>query len=94
MPSLSQSLPSTLLCLREAAKLLPSTRPGRCINIQTLARWCQTGKIRAVKRNGFWFVRPEDLDAIHRPFTPVQIEPQRRTVPAHVLAKLREMGAI
>lgn len=86
--------PATLICLRAAVDLLPSTRPGRPINIQTLARWCQLGKVRAVKRNGFWFVRPEDLEAMHRPYQPMQIEPQTRAVPAHVLAKLRDMGVI
>lgn len=86
--------PATLICLREAAALIPSTRPGRGIHIQTLARWCQSGRLPAVKRNGYWFVRPEDLELLHRPYVSRQLEPARRTVPAHVMERLRAMGVV
>ncbi len=87
--------PATLLCLREAAKLIPSaTRPGHGIHIQRLARWCQTGRIRAVKRGRFWFVRPEDIEALYKPHAVQKLEPVRREVPAHVVARLRAMGVM
>lgn len=84
--------PATLICLKEAAKLVPSHQAGKCINIQTLARWCQLGKLPAVKRNGYWFVRPEDLEQLYQPHRALDLSPPRVGIPAHVRERLARHG--
>lgn len=62
-----------LICLREAAKRLPSHRPGKRVHLATLYRWIFEGRLPAVRRGRWWFVRPQDLDGLTTAVRPVQL---------------------
>lgn len=53
--------------LSQAAKLLPSPRAGKRTHISTLWRWVLSGKLPAVKRGRYYFVRVCDLEQMSRP---------------------------
>jgi excisionase family DNA binding protein len=55
------------VCLADAAKLLPSHRPGRHVHLSTLYRWIESGRLPAVRRGRWFFVRRRDLAALSKP---------------------------
>jgi excisionase family DNA binding protein len=55
------------LPVKEAAKHLPSHKPGKHINPATVYRWIFDGKLPAVKRGRYYFVRLADLQAMMVP---------------------------
>lgn len=70
-----------LIPLKDACKLLPSGRAGKRVHLATLYRWVLSGKLPAVRRGRNYFVRREDLDALHKPVEVVMREMRRRRVP-------------
>jgi predicted site-specific integrase-resolvase len=55
-----------LVPLLEAAKLIPSHRPGKKIHVNVLRRWCRSGRLPSVRRGQFYFVDTEDLQTFYR----------------------------
>lgn len=55
--------PQGVYSLGEAAKLLPSTRAGRCVHVRTLYRWMERGHLKANRQpNGYgWYVSGAEL---------------------------------
>ena len=65
----------TWIPLCEAAKLVPSPRPGRGTHLSTLYRWVKSGRLEA-RRNGRWlFVRREDVLGLLQPVPVVRPRP-------------------
>lgn len=56
--------------LAEAATLVPSPRLGKQTNVCTLHRWVNSGKLAAVRRGRWYFVRVSDLEAMMQPANP------------------------
>lgn len=89
-----------LLSLTEAAKLLPSCRAGKRVHVATLYRWVLSGRLPAVKRGRYYFVRRADLDAMARPVERpcLEIPPRRPSVNANTqeeaLRYLRAVGIL
>lgn len=64
--------PTDLICLREAASLLPGIRPGKRMHLATLFRWCQEGKLPSWRIASRWFVSKADVLAMAKPVAPRQ----------------------
>lgn len=79
-----------LICLRDAAKRLPSHHAGKRVHMATLYRWIASGRLPAVRRGRWWFVRPEDLDALAVPYRHVTLPRAGRPSPAWVQDYLRK----
>ena len=60
-------LPCDLLPLREAAKLLPGTRPGRHLCIDVLRRWTWRGTLASWKIGGRLYVSRSEVLKQARP---------------------------
>lgn len=59
--------------LVEAAKLVPSPKPGKRTHVNTVRRWCRSGRVRSYRRGRWLFVKVEDLLAAA---TPQEVTPQ------------------
>ena len=53
--------PNDLIGLKEAAKLVPSPRGGKGVHINSLRRWCLTGRLRYWRQGPWLFVSKADL---------------------------------
>lgn len=79
------------ISLSEAARRLPSPRAGKRTHISTLWRWVLSGKLPAVRRGRWYFVRVCDLEAMSQP---VKIRRLVARTPPAVLAGLKAAGLI
>lgn len=50
------AFPDDLITVTEAAKLLPSRRPGGRLHATTFYRWIRGGKLEGWRVGGVWFV--------------------------------------
>lgn len=84
-----------LIHVTQAAKLLPSHKPGRRVHVHTIYRWIREGKLPAVKRGRFFFVRRCDILAMAKPVAPPSVcrGPTPRT-PAWVHEQLKRSRII
>lgn len=57
-------IPDDLIPLAEAARLLPSRKPGKRLNTSTLYRWLSSGRIQGYRIGSVWFVRRADVLAL------------------------------
>lgn len=60
-------VPSDLLCLRDAAKLLPSSRAGKRVHASTLYRWIIEKRIRGFRLGRYWYVSRQEVLSLFRP---------------------------
>jgi hypothetical protein len=65
--------------LAEAARRTPSNKPGKHMDRETLVRWILSGKLPAMRRGRYYFVRMSDLAALMQPVEPRPKEPGIRT---------------
>lgn len=86
MSSLNHTVPDDLIPTAEAARLLPSKRPGRHVHISTVLRWVFKGRLRGWRIGAAWFVSRAELLAQVRPVqtrrddeTAAVVEAQERT---------------
>lgn len=65
----SEEAPTDLIPITEAAKLVPSPRPGRGTHVSTLYRWNDSGRLRYWRRAGCrWrFVSRAEVLGLLRP---------------------------
>ena len=69
-----RELPDDLIILSEAAKLLPSRKPGRGMHQSTLYRWAASGRLRRWRVGRYWYVRRADVLALAKEETVVTTE--------------------
>lgn len=91
--------PDDLIPAIEATKLLPSSRTGKRIAVQTVYRWIENGRLRGWRLGGCVFVSRAEARAMLRPIMPLNArysnEPtarERRQREAWVARKLDEAG--
>ena len=85
--------PDDLLTLAEARDLVPSPRPGCRTHLATLYRWVLSGRLPAVRRGRWYFVRRADLLKIATP-VPVQASAKTpRLSPRLLAARKRRIDA-
>lgn len=60
-------VPADLISLAEAAKLLPSRKPGRRLHCSVLYRWTRQGKLMAWRVGGHLFVSRADILNLPKP---------------------------
>lgn len=60
------SVPTDLLSLKDACHLIPSPRGGT-IHLNSLRRWCLSGRLRYWKQGPWMFVSRADLAALFTP---------------------------
>ncbi len=87
------------LPLKEACNKLRSHRTGKRVHLATARRWIRTGKLPAVRRGRWFFVRLADLAAMMQPAEvqkplPVSTPRQRKAQDAWAEKILREEGVI
>ncbi len=58
--------PDDLIGLAEAARLLPSIKPGRRVHLQSIYRWLERGRLKCWKRGRHKFVSRAEILAMHR----------------------------
>lgn len=93
-----ETIPRDLVPIAEAPKYLKSNRPGKKVALQTLYRWCLTGKLRCWKRGPWRFVSRADLRRMMKRETVAEQEPtrteQRKLSKGHLEAmeRLRAAG--
>lgn len=70
----------TIVSLAEASRGIPSRRPGRRINVRTIARWHQLG-LNGIKLDAFWGggTLMTSLEAIERFFAEVSRAKEQKT---------------
>ena len=88
-------VPTDLISLAEACKLIPSRKAGRRLHIKTLYRWALNGRVRAWKIQGSWFVSKADMLALgvpNEPLPDVQSSAERRRSYEEAMESLRKAG--
>lgn len=66
----TDDIPGDIISIREACSLLPSSRPGRSLNIATMTRWILKGRLRGWRQGRFWFVARSDVVALLQAHVP------------------------
>ena len=57
------------ICVAEAARLIPSMRPGKRTQPGTVVRWIEAGRLPGRRCGRSWFVRREDVAGLFDPPT-------------------------
>ena len=68
-------LPSDLIPVNEAIRLLPGQKPGRTPHIASLYRWVQEGRLRGWKVAGRLVVSRAEVLGLIRPVVPRRPKP-------------------
>jgi hypothetical protein len=58
-----------LVSLSEACRMIVSPRPGKKTHLSTIYRWILDGRLPAVRRGRWWFVRVSDIMRLNVEFT-------------------------
>lgn len=67
-------LPTDLMTLSAACKLLPGSKPGKHLNARTLWRWCrETKEPRSWRIRGRWFVSRGEVLKLARAHVPLDL---------------------
>lgn len=70
MSTQDDTIPSDLLHICLAVRLIPGSKPGRTLHCGTLKRWIDEGKVRGWKIGGRIHVSRAELLALVRPVQP------------------------
>ena len=65
-------VPDDLIPIAQAAKLVPSPRPGRGTNLSTVYRWCNAGRLRHWRQGRWRFVSRAEVLGLLRPAGPAR----------------------
>jgi excisionase family DNA binding protein len=92
----TDSLPDDLLPIKDAARLVPGLRPGRCIHYSALYRRVLSGQLRAWRIGRRLLVSRADVRALIKPVAvKVQTaEPTPPGMPAWAREELRKRGLV
>jgi hypothetical protein len=80
--------PDDLIPSAEAAQLLPSRKPGRCVHTSTVVRWVLAGKVRGWWISGGWFVSRAELLGL------IELRQPRRNAAAEAGARAAETDRV
>ena len=61
-----------LIPISEVPLRIPSSRPGKRINVRTLYRWQREGRLETVRIGGRWYTSEEALERLSQPYTPIE----------------------
>lgn len=63
-------LPTDLIPLSQACRLLPGLVPGKHLNVEVMRRWCRRGKLNRWRLAGRWFVSRREVLRLMEPDVP------------------------
>lgn len=70
------TIPDDLISVCEAARLLPSRKPGRRMHYGTLYRWIREGRLQGWRVGSHWFVSRREVVALP---VPSEVRPEVAT---------------